>query len=104
MDIEVHRYRTGCMIFEFTSDTRIANSYDVAVVGGGIAGLILANDLAKTKKVLVLEAGEFDFSDRSQSFYVGDVLGSETRYLQLDAGRVRALGGGSHIWGGDIAD
>lgn len=92
------------MIAEFTSNTQITNVYDVVVAGGGIAGLILANDLSKTKKVLLLEAGDFEFSNRSQSFYAGEVLGDGTLYLPLDAGRVRALGGGSHIWGGDIAD
>jgi choline dehydrogenase-like flavoprotein len=87
------------MIAEFTSSTQITSVYDVIVVGGGIAGLILANDLSKTKKVLLLEAGDFEYSNRSQSFYAGAVLGEGTRYLSLDAGRVRALGGGSHIWG-----
>jgi choline dehydrogenase-like flavoprotein len=92
------------MIADFTSSTQITNFYDVVIVGGGVAGLILANTLAKTKAVLVLEAGDMEFSNRSQSFYAGDVLGDATVYLPLDGGRVRALGGTSNTWGADCVD
>jgi flavin-dependent dehydrogenase len=35
-------------------------SYDVAIIGGGLAGLALANDLAmRDRKVIVFEKGSY---------------------------------------------
>ncbi len=73
--------------------------YDVCIAGGGVAGLVLATQLAeKGKRVLVLEAGDRDYTDRSQSLYDGDIVGRE--YVPLDATRLRQLGGSSNHWQG----
>lgn len=92
------------MITTFTSNAEINKIYDVVVVGGGIAGLVLANNIAKMKSVVLLEAGDMEYSERSQKIYAGKVLGDGTLYAPLDMGRWRALGGTSNIWGGACVD
>jgi choline dehydrogenase-like flavoprotein len=89
------------LIFDLNLDeTRLNDkSYDVCIAGGGVAGIILALKLAKSKKnVLLLEAGELQYSNKSQSVYEGDVVGFE--YYALDKARLRFLGGSSNHWAG----
>ena len=72
---------------------------DVAVVGGGAAGLTLARELLGSgKKVVVLEGGGVDFDEATQSLYAGADLGME--YYPLEDSRLRFLGGTTNIWGG----
>ena len=74
-------------------------SYDVCVAGAGVAGIVLARKLAVAGlKVALLEAGGTDFSEESQAFYKGDVIGHD--YFDLDTTRLRFLGGTSNHWGG----
>jgi len=74
--------------------------YDVAIVGGGAAGLTLANALSgKGLKILVLEAGGSRKSRTSQQAYQGEVSDPEV-HPALHTYRVRAIGGTSSIWGG----
>lgn len=73
--------------------------YDVCIAGAGVAGIVLARHLAAAgRRVLVLEAGGMEFSDRSQDVYRGDVVGRD--YFTLDSARLRYLGGTSNHWGG----
>jgi choline dehydrogenase-like flavoprotein len=70
---------------------------DLAIIGGGPAGISLALALAGTKlKVLLLESGGASFDPKIQQMYTGDQSG----YVPLDAGRLRTLGGGTNHWGG----
>jgi len=72
---------------------------DVAIIGGGPAGITLALALAQTPlKVMLFESGGFDFDAKTQALYAGKVAG--VSYLPLDASRMRYLGGGSNHWGG----
>jgi choline dehydrogenase-like flavoprotein len=72
---------------------------DVAIIGGGPAGITLALALAQTRlKVMLFESGGMDFDARTQALYAGKVAG--VSYLPLDASRMRYLGGGSNHWGG----
>ena len=72
---------------------------DVAVVGGGAAGLTLARELLGAgKKVVVLEGGGADFDEATQALYAGADLGME--YYPLEDSRLRFLGGTTNIWGG----
>ncbi len=74
-------------------------SPDIAIVGGGPAGISLALALADTKlNVLLLESGGRDFDSNIQSLYAGAASG--VPYAALDAGRLRFLGGGTNHWGG----
>lgn len=73
--------------------------YDCCVIGAGPAGLTVAMGLAaRQHNVLLLEAGEFDFSDRSQEIYRGEVIGDS--YFDLDQARLRYFGGTSGHWAG----
>jgi len=72
---------------------------DVAVVGGGAAGLSLAKQLRSLgKTVVVLEAGGSDFEEATQALYTGADLGMP--YYPLADSRLRFLGGTTNIWGG----
>ena len=72
---------------------------DVAVVGGGAAGLTLAQELlAAGKTVVVLEGGGADFEEATQALYAGADLGMA--YYPLEDSRLRFLGGTTNIWGG----
>ena len=72
---------------------------DLAIIGGGPAGIALALSLAASKlKVLLLESGGMNFDPAIQKMYSGAESG--VRYAPLDAGRLRQLGGSSNHWGG----
>jgi choline dehydrogenase-like flavoprotein len=72
---------------------------DIAIIGGGPAGIALALALAGTAlKVMLFESGGLDFDAKTQSLYAGTVGG--VSYLPLDASRMRYLGGGTNHWGG----
>ena len=76
-----------------------AAAFDVCIVGSGPAGMTLATALhAAGKRVLVLEAGGREYSDRSQEVYRGEVRGDA--YHGLDYSRLRYFGGTSNHWAG----
>jgi choline dehydrogenase-like flavoprotein len=72
---------------------------DIAIIGGGPAGISLALALAGTRlKIVLLESGGLNFDPKIQKMYSGAEDG--VRYAALDTGRLRFLGGGSNHWGG----
>ena len=74
-------------------------SPDVAIIGGGPAGISLALALKDTPySVLILEGGGQEFDPKAQALYKGALSGE--RYVPLDQGRLRQLGGSSNHWGG----
>jgi len=74
-------------------------SAPLCVVGGGIAGLLLARQVAQSgRRVIVLESGTLSFdADIHELNEVEDPLGRYSRSLD---GRYRGLGGTSSRWGG----
>ena len=73
---------------------------DVCVVGGGAAGLTLANTLRGSGlTVLVLEAGGLKQTTAAQDPYRGEVV-DPAAHPWLEHFRVRAIGGASRVWGG----
>ncbi|MEQ9057692.1 MAG: FAD-binding protein, partial [Roseovarius confluentis] len=65
------------------------------IIGSGPAGITVALRLAeKGIPSLILEAGGLEFSDASQDFYRGDVIGDP--YYDLDTTRLRYFGGSSN--------
>ncbi|HEY1638899.1 MAG TPA: GMC family oxidoreductase [Rhizomicrobium sp.] len=72
---------------------------DLAIIGGGPAGITLALALAHTPiKMLLLESGGMEFDPATQALFAGEETG--VRYIPLDATRLRYLGGGTNHWGG----
>ncbi|HEY5084008.1 MAG TPA: FAD-dependent oxidoreductase, partial [Rhizomicrobium sp.] len=72
---------------------------DLAIIGGGPAGISLALALAGSKlSVVLLESGGMSFDPQIQKMYSGAEQG--VRYTPLDAGRLRFLGGSTNHWGG----
>jgi len=75
--------------------------FDVAIIGGGTCGLILANKLVdRGLHVAVFESGGMTPSDTVNS--LNNVEQTADHYRGSSEGRVRALGGTSHIWGGAL--
>ncbi|PEQ13715.1 hypothetical protein B2G71_05185 [Novosphingobium sp. PC22D] len=73
---------------------------DVAIVGAGAAGIVLALELADAgMKVVVTEAGGDKFSQASQEFYRAQSIDPEG-HGQVDMFRRRNLGGSTAAWGG----
>ncbi|HKU55059.1 MAG TPA: GMC family oxidoreductase [Rhizomicrobium sp.] len=82
-----------------TLDAATVLEPDIAIIGGGPAGICLALALADTKlKIALLEAGGLNFDPKIQKMYAGAESG--VHYTALDAGRLRFLGGSSNHWGG----
>ncbi|MEI9994145.1 MAG: FAD-dependent oxidoreductase [Rhizomicrobium sp.] len=72
---------------------------DLAIVGGGPAGITLAIALAHTPlRVMLFESGGLAFDPATQALYGGGTEG--VRYLTLDGSRLRYLGGSTNHWGG----
>ncbi|HEV2561808.1 MAG TPA: GMC family oxidoreductase [Rhizomicrobium sp.] len=72
---------------------------DLAIIGGGPAGISLALALANTPiRMLLLESGGTDLDPKTQALYAGSETG--VHYLPLEASRLRYLGGSSNHWGG----
>jgi choline dehydrogenase-like flavoprotein len=82
-----------------TLDAATVLEPDLAIIGGGPAGISLALALADTKaNILLLESGGMNFDPQNQKLYAGSQTGQ--RYIALDAGRLRLLGGSTNHWGG----
>ena len=74
-------------------------NFPVAIFGSGPAGLTTALELEKKNiKCLVIEAGGENYSEASQEFYKGKIIGDQI--LPLSETRLRQLGGASGHWGG----
>jgi len=79
------------------SETVLDRAADFAIIGGGVAGIVLARRLARRHSVILIESGGLDPDPATQSLYEGEVTG--LRY-SLNGSRMRLLGGSSNHWGG----
>ena len=72
---------------------------DLAIVGGGPAGISLALSLAGAPfRTLLIESGGRQFDSATQRLYAGTETG--VSYIPLENTRLRYLGGCSNHWGG----
>jgi len=73
----------------------------VVIFGSGPAGITTALELEKKNiKCLLIEAGEENYSEASQEFYKGKIIGDQI--MGLSENRLRQLGGTSGHWGGTV--
>jgi len=76
-----------------------SGNFPVVIFGSGPAGITTALELEKKNiKCLLIEAGGEDYSDTSQEFYKGKIIGDLITNLSLN--RLRQFGGTSGHWGG----
>ena len=72
---------------------------DLCVIGGGAAGITLAQALVgKGREIVLLESGGFEYDDATQELYDGAVLGNPM--AALVAARLRYFGGSTNHWQG----
>ncbi|WP_419252755.1 FAD-dependent oxidoreductase [Caulobacter sp. ErkDOM-YI] len=83
---------------------------DLIIIGGGIAGIALARELAGGSiRVAVLESGGREIDMDNQALYAGSatIRGPDNPDRALNdypaQSRIRALGGSAHVWGGKCA-
>ena len=75
------------------------DNFPVAIFGSGPAGITSALELEKKNiKCVVIEAGNENYSEASQEFYKGKVIGDPIP--DLSSNRLRQFGGTSGHWGG----
>jgi len=75
------------------------DNFPVAIFGSGPAGITTALELEKKNiKSLIIEAGDEKYSETSQTFYEGKIIGDQVTDLSLS--RLRQFGGTSGHWGG----
>jgi choline dehydrogenase-like flavoprotein len=72
--------------------------FDICICGAGVAGITLALNLSEKLNICLLEAGGFDYSEKSQEIYQGNNIGQE--YYDLMATRLRYFGGSTNHWKG----
>ena len=86
------------MIVKNFEDINISN-FPVVIFGSGPAGISTAIELEKKNiKTLIIEAGNSEYSDKSQEFYKGKIVGDQIS--DLSESRLRQFGGTSGHWGG----
>ena len=84
-----------------TADDGVSFEAPVVIVGGGIAGLVLAHRLRRGgTRVLVVESGGRKPSPAADGLNLVDQLGDH--YQMPTVGRARGLGGTSSLWGGAL--
>ena len=75
------------------------DNFPVVIFGSGPAGITTALELEKKNiKCLLIEAGGENYSEISQEFYKGKIIGDQITNLSLS--RLRQFGGTSGHWGG----
>ena len=86
------------MISKNLNDINLDN-FPVAIFGSGPAGITTALELEKKNiKCLLIEAGGEKYSQTSQEFYKGKIIGDQLSGLSIS--RLRQFGGTSGHWGG----
>lgn len=80
---------------------------DLVIIGGGLAGITLAKELAGGPlKVAIVESGGLEIDMENQALYAGSGVqkapGNPDRPFDNYPvqSRIRALGGSGHVWGG----
>lgn len=82
----------------FGSEQRSEQVFDFCIIGAGVAGLILADQLCDDYKIAIIESGDFNVTDKAQELNSTILSGEQVRnHLQ---NRIRQVGGTSNVWAG----
>jgi len=82
---------------DLEAGTRIET--DIAIIGGGAAGITLAMELAGSGlDICLLESGGLEYEKDTQALYAGKNIARW--YFDLDKCRLRYFGGSTNHWGG----
>jgi choline dehydrogenase-like flavoprotein len=72
---------------------------EVAIVGAGPAGIVLALEIARAgHRVILMESGGESFSATAQR--LGDTVGDDPAHAPMSLATRRQIGGASNLWGG----
>jgi choline dehydrogenase-like flavoprotein len=72
---------------------------DVAIVGAGPAGIVVALELARAgRRVVLIESGGESFEPHTQR--LGETVGGDRHHVDMSLATRRQIGGASNIWGG----
>ena len=81
----------------------LPESFDVCIIGAGAAGMVLAVQLLRAgRSVVLLESGGLQLEAASQDLYRSEVSGQ--RHTGVHTGRFRTWGGTTTRWGGQILE
>jgi choline dehydrogenase-like flavoprotein len=84
-----------------TPDLQSTFRSDICVIGGGVAGILLAARLGQHgRHVHLLEAGGLALEEQSQKLYSAEMAGYH--HTGATDGRFRTFGGSSTRWGGQL--
>ncbi len=92
------------MIFDLERDKTLPDfSADVCIVGAGAAGIVLAAELMRLgRRVVLLESGGSALEPAAQALNECSYAGQPHRGANI--GRFRALGGTTTVWGGQVLE
>ncbi len=91
------------MIKDLLKDRPGSEAADVCIVGAGAAGIVLAVELVRLgKRVVLLEGGGTEIEEASQDPYASELTGLP--HKGIHTGRFRAKGGTTTKWGGQILE
>ncbi|MGN7614075.1 GMC oxidoreductase [Magnetococcales bacterium HHB-1] len=94
------------MMIDATSvENKTVLSQDLCIIGSGAAGITLALELGKDgslkdRKICLLESGDFQFEEKTQNLYKGEVNAQSAPHAPIDKYRNRYFGGSTNTWGG----
>ena len=81
----------------------LEESFDVCVIGAGAAGIVLAVQLLRAgRSVVLLESGGLQLEPSTQDLYRSEVAGQ--RHTGIHDGRFRTWGGTTTRWGGQVLE
>ncbi|MFH7243848.1 MAG: GMC oxidoreductase [Spirulina sp.] len=82
-------------------DSQTLLQSDICIVGGGAAGIAIAQEFLNTPyQVLLLESGDFVPDPQTQALYDVQTVGHPMRLAQGYVSRNRYFGGSTNTWGG----
>ena len=82
---------------EISSDSCL--EADVAVVGAGPAGIVMALELARAgRRVLLIDSGGDSRQPATQQ--LGELVGEDPMHVSMSLATSRQIGGASNLWGG----